>query len=128
MVTTTTISEILFDKCDWGVERYIANNMPFSEITEERVVVITHEISPDTYWNHCYVDINWCIPDLVNEADSIRLGEVERIMTSDISYGTGYYENKPYKYKRVSVSQERDEQMRCHYVNVRLMFHILNIM
>lgn len=127
MITNTNIGEIIFDRVrEWDVEKHIANNMPFSEIKDERLVIVPEKIIDDTYWLKCYVNVNWCVPDKEGESDGIRLGEVEGIM-SEIHYGKGEYSNTYYKFKKDSVGIEEDKQMRCHFVNLRLLFNVLNV-
>ena len=126
MITTSDISEVIYDACrHYGVSIYIADTFPDEEIDEERIVIIAKQISTEgKYWNRCYVEVNWCVPDIEDEADGIRLKEVERLMR-DIAQGNGSLDGTTYRYSVKSTQVVGDRRLRIHYANSQILFESL---
>ena len=126
-MTRSEIGEIVFDLCrGYGVEVDIMENMPYSEITEERIVIILSRIEPSTYWENTMVKINWCVPDISNEANSIRLKEIEPLL-KPLFRGCGTKGDDTYRYSKDSTDTGENADMRCHFANLTLLFQTLNI-
>lgn len=128
MITQGDIAKILVMDCKaLGLPVYQMGNTPEGKVTKERVVVIPKKGSLDTYWEKCYVEVNLCAPDKNGLADIPRLDELERRAVSLLKSSCGVYDETRYRYSKDSTSREQDTELGCHYVNVRLLFEILNV-
>lgn len=127
MIVQGDIAKILYKDCQqFGLPVYQKDNTPTGKVVKERIVVIPKSGTPDTYWEKCYVEVNFCVPDKKGKADLIRMDELEREAVKVLKYGSGMYDNTRYRYKKESTSREEDIELGCHFVNVRLLFEILN--
>lgn len=103
---------------------FTEDDIPEGVVDAERITLHTKELRTQTYFNKCFVEVNWCVPDLGDKPDSIRLQEVDRQM-ADIE-SVGEYDGTAYRYGVESIRILKDE-LKCHYVNTRLLFEILNV-
>lgn len=127
MITQGDIAKILYSDCQcFGLPVYQKDNTPVGKVTTERIVVIPKSGTVDTYWEKCYVEVNFCVPDKKGKADLIRMDELERKAVSVLGSNSGVYDNTRYRYTKESTSREEDNELGCHFVNVRLLFEILN--
>lgn len=129
MITTSDIADILYEVCSsFGVEVYRKGYIPDGIVSTERVVILPKEQSPQTYWKKSFVEINICVPDLDDGvANLARLQQFERQAQALFDGHADAYDSSSYKYGIESISGvNRDEGMKCHYVNVRLLFEVLN--
>ena len=129
MITTSDIVDILYGVCaPFGMEIYRKGYIPDGVVKEERVVIIPKEQSPQTYWKKCFVEVNLCVPDIGEGiADLNRLQEVERQAQEVFDSAAGGDDSSAYRYSIESVNGvSKDDDMKCHYVNVRLLFEVLN--
>ena len=130
MIVTTDIANILYKDCKaFGIEVYQAGNIPdeHKELSSERVIIRTKSQSPETYWKKGFVEVNLCVPDMDGDANLIRLQELERKAQETLDEVVGEYDGSNYYYLIDSVGIEADTELRCHYVNVRLLFQVLNV-
>lgn len=129
MIGVCDIGNIIYRDCKaLGIEIYQKGNIPEGEVTDERVVILPKSQVPMPYWYESYVEVNFCVPDFVNGmANLIRLQELETQARKLLQYSAGEYNNSRYRYKIDSVGIEEDTELRCHYVNVTLIFQTLNI-
>lgn len=129
MIVTTDIGNILYRDCKaFGIEVYQKGNIPSGEVTTERVVIRTKSQSPETYWKKGFVEVNLCVPDVKPDtANLIRLGELERQASSILNDVVGTYDGTRYQYSIDSIGTEADTALKCHYVNVRILFEVLNV-
>ena len=130
MIVTTDIANILYKDCKaFGIEVYQAGNIPdeHKELSSERVIVRTKSQSPETYWKKGFVEVNLCVPDMDGDANLIRLQELERKAQEVLDKVVGEYDGSNYYYLIDSIGIEADTELRCHYVNVRLLFQVLNV-
>ena len=130
MIVTTDIANILYKDCnDFGIEVYQAGNIPdeHKELSSERVIVRTKSQSPEAIWKKGFVEVNLCVPDMDGDANLIRLQELERKAQEALDEVVGEYDGSNYYYLIDSISIEADTELRCHYVNVRLLFQVLNV-
>nr|DAS27106.1 MAG TPA: hypothetical protein [Caudoviricetes sp.] len=130
MIVTTDIGNILYRDCKiFGIkEIYQKGNIPDGEITTERIIIRTKNQSPDTYWKKGFVEVNLCVPDVdISSADLIRLGELERQAIKHLGDVVGSYDGSTYHYSIDSTGVEADTSLKCHYVNVRILFEVLNV-
>ena len=130
MIVTTDIANILYKDCKaFGIEVYQAGNIPdeHKELSSERVIIRTKSQSPETYWKKGFVEVNLCVPDIDGDANLIRLQELERKAQEALDEVVGEYDGSNYYYLIDSIGIEADTELRCHYVNVRLLFQVLNV-
>ena len=78
------------------------------------------------------MNINFCVPDLFNgDANTIRLQEIERMVKPVFKRGdTVYYNGSHCDYENGGdnwLSTEEDTELKCHYVNVSILFKVLNL-
>lgn len=130
MIVTTDIANILYKDCKaFGIEVYQAGNIPdeHKELSSERVIIRTKSQSPETYWKKVFVEVNLCVPDMDGDANLIRLQELERKAQEVLDEVVGEYDGSNYYYLIDSIGTEADTELRCHYVNVRILFQVLNV-
>ena len=130
MIVTTDIANILYKDCEaFGMEVYQAGNIPdeHKELSSERVIIRTKSQSPETYWKKGFVEVNLCVPDMDCNANLIRLQELERKAQEVLDEVVGEYDGSNYYYLIDSIGTEADTELRCHYVNVRILFQVLNV-
>ena len=130
MIVTTDIANILYKDCKaFGIEVYQAGNIPdeHKKLSSERVIVRTKSQSPEAIWKKGFVEVNFCVPDMDGDANLIRLQELERKAQEALDEVVGEYDGSNYYYLIDSIGIEADTELRCHYVNVRLLFQVLNV-
>ena len=130
MIVTTDIANILYRDCKvFGIEVYQAGNIPdeHKELSSERVIIRTKSQSPEAIWKKGFVEVNLCVPDMDGNANLIRLQELERKAQEVLDEVVGEYDGSNYYYLIDSIGIEADTELRCHYVNVRLLFQVLNV-
>nr|DAE18021.1 MAG TPA: hypothetical protein [Siphoviridae sp. ctr8v12] len=130
MIVTTDIANILYRDCKaFGIEVYQSGNIPDEdkELSSERVIIRTKTQSPETYWKKGFVEVNLCVPDLGGKANLIRLQELERKVQEVLDDVVGEYDGSSYYYSIDSIGTEADTALKCHYVNVRILFQVLNV-
>lgn len=134
MITTGDVYCILHDICkQFGItEIYDGKNTPTGEVNTERIVIRTGSQSNEVIWEKSFVNINFCTPNLFNgDANTTRLTEIERMVKPVFKQGdTGSFDGSTYNYENGGdnwISQEEDTELRCHYVNVRILFEVLNV-
>jgi len=97
-------------------------------LKSERIVIHSKPQQPETYWKKSFVEVNLCVPDLSeNEANTIRINELERKAVALLDDVTSSYDGTAYYYSIESIGMEEDEELKCHYVNVRILFEVLNV-
>ena len=131
MIVTGDIYKILFDrvKDTFGIKAvYDSWNPIKSHLKEEAIVIVTSTpIEPDTRWEKAFAHVNICVPDYLGEVNRQRLTELERIACGWIGKGfTGVYDGTRYRVGKDSLGIERDDALKCSYVNLVLLFEIIN--
>ena len=129
MIVTKDIEQILVQDLSRIMDVsqiFTGDDYPEGEITEERIVIRAKNLTPHTYFKKCFVEVNWCVPDIGNAPDSIRLQKVERQMVEYLS-SIGEYDESTYRYE-VNSHQSLKGDLKYHYINVRLLFEILNVL
>lgn len=129
MITAGNVGDILFRDCGgFGIQCYRKGNEKIDPKIE-RVVIRPQRQQGETVWRKGFVDVNLCAPDIDGEANSPRLEELERLAWQLLDSGdVGEFDGTKYTYRIYSVESEiADEQMKCHYVNVKLLFQVFNI-
>lgn len=98
------------------------------ELKSERIVIHTKKQQPGTYWKKSFAEVNFCVPDLSeNEANAIRLNELEREVMKHFDNVVSIYDGTTYNYSIESIGTEKDTALKCHYVNARILFEVLNV-
>lgn len=129
MIVTTDIGNILYRDCKaFGIQVYQKGNILDGEVTTERVIIRTKSQTPGKYWKKGFVEVNLCVPDVdIGIANLIRLAELEREAMNILDDVIGSYDGTIYRYSIDSIGTEADTALKCHYVNVRLLFEVLNV-
>jgi len=130
MIVTTDIANILYKDCEiFDIEVFQAGNIPdeHKKLSSERVIIRTKSQSPEAIWKKGFVEVNLCVPDMDGDANLIRLQELERKAQEVLDDVVGEYDGSNYYYLIDSIGIEADTELRCHYVNVRLLFQVLNV-
>ena len=129
MIVSSDIANILYRDCkSFGIQIVPDGETLTGEITAERIVIHAKSQQPGRIWKKGFVEVNLCVPDLgVNSANSIRLGQLERQAQSLLDDIIGSYDGTHYYYGIAKIGREQDTNLKCHYVNVRLLFEILNV-
>ena len=128
MIVTTDIANILYRDCKaFGIEIVPQGKTLVGELKSERIVIHAKKQKPGKYWKKSFAEVNLCVPDLSeNEANSIRLQELE-IEAMKLFDSVGNYDGTAYQYSIESIGTEEDTDLKCHYVNVRVLFEVLNV-
>ena len=129
MIVTTDIGNILYRDCKaFGIDIVPAGETLTGELKSERIVIHTKKQQPGTYWRKSFAEVNLCVPDLSeNEANTIRLNELEREANKRFDDVVSAYDGTTYRYSIDSIGTEADTTLKCHYVNVRILFEVLNV-
>ena len=130
MIVTTDIANILYKDCEaFGMEVYQAGNIPdeHKQLRSERVIIRAKSQSSDEIWKKGFVEVNLCVPDMDGDANLIRLRELERKAREVLDEVVGEHDGSSYYYLIDSIGIEADEELRCHYVNARILFQVLNV-
>lgn len=126
MIVTGDIETILVrDLKPFGIPTYKKDAIPKGKVTEERITVISKEPKPGTYWIKRFVEVNFCVPDINGMANKKRLTELERQASGLRSVSS--FDGSIYRYKVYSTHQETDAPLKCHFVNAKIMFEVLNV-
>ena len=129
MIVTTDIANILYRDClPFGISIIPHGKKLTGELKSERIVIHSKSQQSGTYWKKSFVEVNLCVPDLKEgEANTIRLNELEKQAQSVLDSITGRYNDTTYHYSIESIGTEEDTALKCHYVNVRILFEVLNV-
>ena len=130
MIVTTDIANILYKDCEaFGMEVYQSGNIPDEnkKLSSERVIIIAKSQSPEAIWKKGFVEVNLCVPDMDGMANLIRLQELERKAQEILDDVVGEFDGSSYYYSIDQIGTEADTALKCHYVNVRLLFQVLNV-
>lgn len=129
MIVTTDIGNILYRDCKaFGIDIIPDGETLTGELKSERIVIHSKKQQPGTYWKKSFAEVNLCVPDLSeNSAGSIRLNELERRAQSILDDVVGTHDGTRYLYSIDSIGTEADTALKCHYVNVRILFEVLNV-
>jgi len=129
MIVTTDIGNILYRDCKvFGIDIVPDGETLTGELKSERIVIHTKKQQPGTYWKKSFAEVNFCVPDLSeNEANAIRLNELEREVMKHFDNVVSIYDGTTYNYSIESIGTEKDTALKCHYVNARILFEVLNV-
>lgn len=129
MIVTTDIANILYRDCNaFGIDIVPQGETLTGELKSERIIIYTKKQQPGTYWKKSFAEVNLCVPDLSeNEANSIRLNGLERQANNLFDNVVSSYDGTTYRYSIDSIGTEVDTALKCHYVSVRILFEVLNV-
>lgn len=129
MIVTTDIANILYCDCKaFGIGIVPDGETLTGELVSERIVIHAKKQQPGTYWKKSFVEVNLCVPNLEkNSANSIRLRELEREANKLLDDVVGSHDRTRYRYSIDSIGTEADTALKCHYVNVRILFEVINV-
>lgn len=130
MITSSDIQTILYKKAQLlGVkEVYKEGNIMSGNYSTERVVILNNSAEPGIYWRLGFMNVNLCVPDIDRDftANLTRLSELEAL-SYDVFKETGKMNGLAYTYEVDSTRIEEDRAAHSHYVNVRILFEVLNV-
>ena len=129
MIVTTDIGNILYRDCKaFGIDLVPDGETLTGELKSERIVIHTKKQQPGKYWKKSFAEVNLCVPNLSeNEANTIRLNELERKAGKLLDDVVSTYDGTTYRYSIESIGTEADTALKCHYVNVRILFEVINV-
>lgn len=128
MIVTTDIADILYRDCKaFGIGIVPFGKTINGELKEERITIHVKGQTPSKYWEKCFCDVNLCVPDLgVNIANTLRLKYLERKAKEIFRSVTGEFDGTRYNYEVDTIHIEADTALKCHFINCRLLFNVLN--
>lgn len=128
MIATTDIANILYRDCmAFRIHIVPMGKTVSGEVKSERIVIHSKKQQPGKIWNKSFAEVNLCVPDLgEDEANTIRLGELEREAKERFN-SVSCYDGTVYRYSIDSIGTEADAALKCHFVNVRIIFEVLNV-
>lgn len=133
MIVTGNIVEIVTDKAaSLGIQSFFNGwGKIDSPLKDEAIVIfVSTALEPDTYWERATVHVNICVPDYLGEVNGRRLTDLERMAkawSDDMDLMTGVFDGTQFTIKRLGLGQERDDALKCSYVNLILSFETLNV-
>ena len=133
MIVTTDIGDILYKDCNslkttFGIANiYQDGNVPVGEVTAERIVIVPPpNDTAETYWIKSFANVNLVVPDKNGKKDITRLQTLERLAKKNLDYRCGKFDGTTYTYE-VSTGIENEPDLKCHFVNIKILFKILNV-
>lgn len=100
MIVTTDIANILYRDCkSFEIDIVPSGETLMDELKSERIVIHTKKQQPGKYWKKSFAEVNLCVPDLSeNEANTIRLNELERETNKLFNGVVSSYNGTTYRY------------------------------
>ena len=128
MIVTTDIADILYRDCKaFGIGIVPFGKALTGELQGERITIHVKGQTPSKYWEKCFCEVNMCVPDLgINIANTLRLKELERKAKKLFRSVTGTFDGTRYNYGVDTIHIEADTALKCHFINCRLLFNVLN--
>lgn len=107
---------------------YVKDDYPQGKIHSERVVIVVKDVSKAPIFSRGFVEVNFCVPDIDGRADHARLQEWESQAVNHFwDDVVGDYGDTVYRYGLYSHGISIDEDLGCHFANIRLLFETLNV-
>lgn len=128
MIVTTDIANILYrDFKVLGIDIVPFGKTLTGELDKECITIHVKKPTSEDYWVKRFAEVNICVPDIrPNMANTIRLNELERLANKNFKLITGIQDDTRYKYE-VETSIETDTDLKCHFVNCKILFNVLNV-
>lgn len=112
---------------DFGIDVFQKGNIESGSLSKERIVILPTTCAVESHWNKCFVNVNICVPNTdAGKADLVKLNQFERLAYNNF-HKVSDYNGAIYRYSVYSTEIIEDEPLKCHYVNVRILFEILNV-
>lgn len=129
MIVTTDIADILYRDCKvFGIEIVPCGETLTGELAKERITIHVKGQTPEKIWEKCFVEVNLCVPDLSPaDVNFPRLKELERLAKKKFKSVVGTFDGTTYLYEVDTISIEADTALKCHFVNCRILFNVLNV-
>lgn len=129
MIVSSDIANIIYRDCKaFGIDIVPDGERLVGELSNERIIIHAKKQEPCAYWKKGFVEVNLCVPySSENSANSTRLGELERQAQTLLDDVVSSYDGTSYRYGISSIGRELDTDLKCHYVNVRILFEVLNV-
>lgn len=141
MITPQDIGNILYrDTGALGItERHVvfedddggSNDFPHIDpekgLENEMVIIHVKRQSTGKYWKKGFNEVNLLVPRIQGYSNRIRLNELERQAMKLFDDVVSTYDGTTYRYSIESIGAEADTALKCHYVNVRILFEVLNV-
>lgn len=136
MITKADIENILLDVCEpFGIadvttEKPTLDDKTGDGLKKEMLEIFVKKEGDGTRWLPRFADVNVCIPDYKSGMQNAsRIEAVERIARELFgkTYISGVHDGSRYRFKRESIGIESDKPLKCHYVNVRILFETINV-
>lgn len=129
MITTTDAANILYKDCSiFGMPVFQAGgNIPKGTIGKDgRVVIHTKEQTPESIWKKGFIEVNLFVADTkLGNADLTKLNMLERMAIKMLNK-TGCEDGTVYRYTVASTMIAKNEDLKAHYVNAKVLFKALN--
>lgn len=128
MITATDISDLMYALCkkSFGIDTYHSLNIPKGEVKKDRVTIIVKGNTSGKIWKSRFVEVNISVPDKMGTANLDVLQMYERKATEVFDDFTGRFDGSVYQVTLDNTEIEEDKEFRCHYVNARVLFKVLN--
>ena len=129
MIVTTDIGNILYRDCKaFGIDLVPDGETLTGELKSERIVIHTKKQQPGKYWKKSFAEVTqYDFFFILYEANTIRLNELERKAGKLLDDVVSTYDGTTYRYSIESIGTEADTALKCHYVNVRILFEVINV-
>ena len=129
MIVTTDIADIIYRDCKaFGIDIVSFGKTINGELKDERITIHVKGQTPSKYWEKCFCEVNLCVPNLgLNIANTLRLKELERKAKELFRSVTDEFDGTRYNYVVDTIHIEADTALKCHFVNCRLLFNVLNV-
>ena len=109
MIVTTDIGNILYRDCKaFGIDIVPDGETLTGELKSERIVIHTKKQQPGKYWKKSFAELERKAGKLFDDVVST-------------------YDGTTYRYSIESIGTEADTALKCHYVNVRILFEVINV-
>lgn len=128
MITTTDIANILYKECKaFGIPIYQNGNIPMGEIKEPRITIHVKQMTTEDYWHKGFAEVNISVPNIEDKADLITLQSYERMAWQLFERHSAEYDDTRYRISTEGIEVLEDGDFKCHYVNVRVLYEVLNV-
>lgn len=141
MITPQSIGNILYRDCKtFGInEIYVvfegddgsSGEIPLIDpnvgLQAERIIIHVKGQTPEKYWKGSFNEIDIQVPRIQDKANRIRLEELERQAQACLDDVVSSYDGTRYCYGISHIGTKADTALKCHHVNVKVLFEVLNV-
>ena len=112
-----------------GIEVCFPEELPLGAIASDRAVIVASSDDLGKYWGKCIVSLSIMVPDVCPKvANMSKLSSYERKVQDIFVDGiAGEYGDDSYLIELQSIGIDNASDVRCHFVNAKLMFNVLNV-